>query len=76
MGHSEGISSVLRSLYFGEATISLPVTSTNIEHVLCMLRLADMYFLEHLKEFCEVWLCQVSVIDLYAVCNLLTHAHA
>ena len=49
-------------------------TEENVSLVCELLRLADHYLLDHLKESCEKLLADWAVISVYNCCDLVTHA--
>eukprot|EP01052_Picozoa_sp_SAG31_P013457 SAG31_NODE_809_length_11922_cov_15.915504_5_plen_192_part_00 len=58
----------------GEAALE-PTEAASIESVLQLLRLSDMMQLQHAKQWCEVWLANSSIMDLWNTVVLLEHAY-
>jgi len=72
----------VRYLYTGEVTMpdGSPIgeatpSNDTVAHVCMLLRVADVYFAEHLREWCEHYLATSGIITILNVCDLLTHAH-
>ena len=55
---------------------SLPIDETTTMYSITIMRLADLYMLNHLKSVMEYWLSFNDVIDIYNVTSLLSHASA
>ena len=55
---------------------SLPIDETTTMYSITIMRLADLYMLNHLKSLMEYWLSSNDVIDIYNVTSLLSHASA
>eukprot|EP01119_Soliformovum_irregulare_P012369 TRINITY_DN3204_c0_g1_i4.p1 TRINITY_DN3204_c0_g1~~TRINITY_DN3204_c0_g1_i4.p1 ORF type:complete len:1563 (+),score=556.25 TRINITY_DN3204_c0_g1_i4:193-4689(+) len=69
----EALFIMLKYLYVGgiDATRFQEVTSETSDLACSLLRLADQYLLDYVKQFCEHFLSKNSVTNLHTVCDLL-----
>ena len=53
-----------------------PGNANDVEIICSLLRIADYYLVDYVKQWCEVFLSDPSIVTVLNVCDLLTHADA